>query len=142
MYESRSFSRALPADSMVPKSQLGPELVINGDFSTDTGWTLIGGATIAGGVLALDGIGTGVCSRDASDTITAGTYRVAFDVVATDGNNEIQMRVGGTNKFAVGSDAVGSIVDTVVTAAATQVVALAATEVVVQIDNFSVKRVL
>lgn len=119
----------------------GPELVTNGDFASAVGWTLTGGASIAGGLLSMDGSGSGTASRTAAGTITTGNYRYSFDVVATDSAGPVRANVGGALS---GTDATttGTFSGTITSAAATQNVRIQTVDTVCQVDNFSVKRIL
>ena len=87
-YEPADFSR-YTADST-----LGPELVTNGSFDTDSDWSKPTGATISGGILTYTAVASGQGSGQ-SPTISAGkTYKVSLDVLSIDGNCRIVF--GGT----------------------------------------------
>jgi hypothetical protein len=75
---------------------LGPELVTNGTFDTDTGWTLGTGWAIADGV-ATKVAGTADFARFtfAAPLTTAKTYIVQFDVVRSSTSGTIFPRFGG-----------------------------------------------
>jgi hypothetical protein len=70
---------------MLDKSRglaLGPELVVNGTFDTDvSGWTLVGGGTIAavGGRLRVTSNGTLTRARAEFPTVVGKTYNLVFD---------------------------------------------------------------
>jgi hypothetical protein len=97
-------------------SLLGPELVTNGNFADDTGWTLGDGWTIAGG--AADFITassqTGELRPTDSLSITAGrSYQVSFTVViATAPYSNYVIDLGGTTMTELTGS--GSVVETVV----------------------------
>lgn len=68
----------------------GADLVTNGTFDTDTGWTKTGGAAITGGVGVVNGSGGN--SLLFQDILTNGeTYLVSFDVVSNDDNANNQV---------------------------------------------------
>lgn len=69
----RSIVRSVPGS--VVSSEGPTELVVNGDFASDTGWTLGTGWSIAGGVAKSDGSGsaTDYIGRALVSTIGAGT---------------------------------------------------------------------
>lgn len=82
---------------MLDKSKgltLGPELVTNGGFDTDSGWTKGTGWAISSGQ-ATHAAGTG-SSLDQANVVTAGKwYKVTVDATATGGTWALQF-VGGT----------------------------------------------
>lgn len=68
---------------------VGPELVTNGSFSTDTGWTKGAGWTIAAGVATAVATGASALSQVIAALVPGETYRVTFSItvqnVAGDG---------------------------------------------------------
>jgi hypothetical protein len=105
-----------PVGLMLDKSQglvLGPELVTNGDFATDSDWTKGTGWTIAGGVASFDPTGQGAnstISQDFSITWTAatlgdiaanGTYK--YRATASDGASySVRLTVSGMTVTGLG----------------------------------------
>jgi hypothetical protein len=62
-------------------SQIGSELVTNGDFATDSDWTLVGDVSISNGVCTFFDTGSNTNSRLIQSTITANkTYKLVFRV--------------------------------------------------------------
>ena len=67
-------------------SGLGNELIVNGDFATDSDWNLGDGWFISGGVLNCDNSGSGNRNARQDDILTIGkTYRLTFDCTVTSG---------------------------------------------------------
>jgi hypothetical protein len=119
---------------------LGPELVTNGNFDTDSDWTKGTGWTISGGE-ATHAAGTG-SALDQANVVTAGKwYKVTVDATATGGTWSLQF-VGGTTTT-VGSSLVSGSYTLYGFAGASnttlRIFAGAATDLV--IDNVSVKEV-
>lgn len=85
-----------PVGLILDKSQgleLGPELIVNGDFSDgDTGWTLYGTSAVNGGTLTITN-DTANGAISGTDLDEGKSYRLTFDVLTyTSGN----VRVGTT----------------------------------------------
>ena len=80
------------------EADLDSELVINGDFSTDTDWIKGTGWSIAAGVASCDGTQAGNSNLDASvNPLTAGTlYEVSFTLSNRVSGN-IRLRIGTGN---------------------------------------------
>jgi len=79
-------------------SVLGSELVVNGDFATDTAWTKGSGWTISGGSANQDNSTPNSGDLTQSNVTTSGKkYKVTFDLVVTSGT--ISALVGGHNLF-------------------------------------------
>lgn len=82
---------------------IGPELVTNGTFDTDTDWTKGAGWTISGGSLNLDtsvsGAGVVTVAEQTLSTVTGRVYKVTFDVTeATEwAGNEWFVFLGSVN---------------------------------------------
>ena len=58
---------------------LGDELVLNGQFDTDSDWTLVGDVSISNGVCTFFDTGSNTNSRLIQSTITANkTYKLVF----------------------------------------------------------------
>ena len=64
-------------------STAGAELIVNGDFATDTDWVKAGTATIAGGVGTLTGDGTtGNYLTQNISTVIGKTYKLEYEITA------------------------------------------------------------
>lgn len=115
-----------------------PELVINGGFDDASGWTLNGGASIAGGILSCDGSGFGRAVRPAAEGLTPGDYHYAVDVLTNAGGTQVEITIGGSS---TGFSGTGHFEGTITIASvANQSVVVGGEEVVCSFDNFSVKR--
>lgn len=120
---------------------LGNELVTNGDYSSATGHTLSGGATISDDKLRFDGTGTGRDLVTALETLTAAEYTYSFDLDETNEVDVVFLNIGGTVLAVPDSDIEGHFEGTLASAASTQTISIFAdVGVVAVIDNFSVKR--
>jgi hypothetical protein len=78
---------------------LGPELVTNGTFDTDSGWTKGVGWSISGGVAAIDGSNTAASYLSAitAPALTAGkSYEVSFTYSVSAGRIRLNPAVGAT----------------------------------------------
>ena len=61
----------------------GDELVTNGTFDSDTGWTKGTGWTISGGTAVASNVQSGVKIESTSFTVTAGYYTISLDVTTS-----------------------------------------------------------
>ena len=76
---------------------LGPEIVVNGDFSSATGWTLGADGAITGGQLVVTGSTTGTIADNTGSAIVAGrTYEVTFTIVSISVAVSMSASMGGT----------------------------------------------
>lgn len=121
---------------------LGPELVVNGGFDSDTVWTKGAGWTISGGIL----IKTATNTTGTVQTIplVAGKkYQVVYQVLSISGAT-VSIRLNGTTNVSGTSRSVPGTYAQVLTANATSVgVTVAGTSsLAVTIDNISVREIL
>lgn len=72
---------------------VGPELVINGSFTTDTGWTKGEGWTIAGGVAVAAPGATSELEQVISTLVAGDDYRLQFTLVTVN-NGGVTIDVG------------------------------------------------
>lgn len=119
----------------------GPELVLNGDFSTTDNWTLATGATIGGGVLSWDG-SSGYNSTYQPNRLEIGkTYQVTFTIASyTSGSVRVAMGTGGTG---IQRSSAGTFTENIVCSGNTHIyIQSYNTYFNGSVDNISVKEVL
>lgn len=126
-----------------PAFQLGSELVVNGDMSSATGWTLNANAAISGGTLNITGaIAAGVqIATNTGLTVSGKKYRVSYNITTqiTGGG---QVSVGTGNSFGVARTSVGSYTDVVTgDGGFIKLFARLATVSAGAVDNISVKEI-
>ncbi|HEY9211087.1 MAG TPA: hypothetical protein VIO56_06715 [Methylotenera sp.] len=113
---------------------IGSELVVNGDFSSATGWGLTGGWGIASGVAT----NSGTIGNISQDNLTVGkTYIITFDIIAV--SNWVIAAIGGAGNQSFNTIGRKTMVATAGSAQlliGTQVAGHTAT-----IDNVSVKEI-
>ena len=73
------------------------ELVVNGDFATDTGWTKDSGWTISGGVAIHNGADGAIWQTSAS-VINGKTYKVSLTAINVTAGT-LYPHIAGTNSF-------------------------------------------
>ena len=118
-------------------NELGPELITNGDFATDTAWGKVN-ATISGGTGNLNG--TGVTSMLYQDVLTNGsTYKATFTISNYNsiGNSDI-INAGGAPIYVINSNGTFTITFTH-TNASGNIYWRARNSAIFSIDNVSVK---
>lgn len=74
-----------PVGLMLDKSKgavRGAELVVTGDFSSSTGWSLGAGVTISSGVLSADASVVGTFATNSASVVAGKVYEVIFSVVS------------------------------------------------------------
>lgn len=76
------FSDLLSTTLNRPAAGLGPELVVNGSFATDTAWTKGTGWTIAAGVASAVATGASALSQVIAALVPGRTYRVTYSITA------------------------------------------------------------
>jgi hypothetical protein len=126
--------------------QLGPELVVNGDFTSAAGWTLQTGWTIGSGVLSGNVAAAVFASALGPVTLTAGrAYQVTFSITAYTSGAVRPSFFGGTDVFgSTDRAAVGTFTETLVATTGNNVIGIQARAAgfVGTIDNVSVKQVI
>ena len=122
-------------------AKYGSELVINGDFATDTVWLKGDGWTISGGTANCDGTQNPAFSKlTQSGILTVGkTYKTIF-TVSNRSAGSVRLKVGGTNGTLHSAD---GTYEQEIEATATPTLDVQSDPTFVgSIDNVSVKEVL
>ena len=121
------------AGQSVTNNLYGPEIVINGDFSSATGWVLNGSVNIAGGV----GVFTGDGNFQQLLGVQSGKiYKTVYTVTRTSGNVCISLGTFATWRMTSGT------FTEIVTATDNYFYILANTTPDMSIDNVSIKEIL
>jgi hypothetical protein len=75
----------------------GNNLIINGDFSTDSDWVKGTGWSIGGGVAVCNGTQTGSTTLRQDGTYTNGVkYKITYTITVTAGTVEVRFQGGGS----------------------------------------------
>jgi hypothetical protein len=136
-----------PVGLMLDKSQglvLGPELITNGDFATDSDWTKSTGWTIAGGVASFNPTGQGANSSISQDVSVTWSGQNLADI-STNGSYEYRATASNGSiyivKVVVSGMTVTGLGQIRITAASTSIFAtsLNGRSFSGSIDNISVK---
>lgn len=124
-----------------PAVALGRDIVINGNFSTDTSWVKGTGVTISGGTANSDGtnVGTATFVNQTIPIVSGKSYEVTFTIISlTSGSCFAQLGgVNGTNRTAP-----GTYTQTIVAGASGGIVIFqTVANTIASIDNVSVKEI-
>ncbi len=115
---------------------LGPELVVNGTFDTDTAWAKNTGVTISGGIVNINTTATAHAIAQSPVVPAQKLYKVTYTVTSyTSGG--IRCVVGGT--AGVIRSAVGTYTEYVISAGSSTIQLASSGGFVGSVDNFSVK---
>lgn len=116
---------------------VGSELVITGDMSSTTGWTLGTGWSISGGVASDAGGTTGLLQVTAN--VAAGTYQAQYDVVSHSAGRTYSFVA---NNYGSNQDTTGTVNDLVnrVSGTGTASIGIYSFGFAGSIDNVSIKR--
>ena len=133
-----------PAEFGWPEPEyIGPELVDNGGFATDTDWTKGTGWTISGGT-AIHAAGSATQLTQSISMTLGKVYQATCDVVAcSGGTGSLQFRSGGTTTAATIDviDVGSSVQITYVAEGNSQVAVFAGAGTDLTIDNISVREI-
>jgi hypothetical protein len=97
-YQSSGGARSFTLDN-ISVQEVGENLVTNGTFDTDSGWTqLDSGATISGGVLNLNGTPNADACRQDISIVAGKTYHLSWEIKSINqtGTPEIGLKLGGS----------------------------------------------
>ena len=68
-------------------NQIGPELITNGDFATDSDWVFIGSANISNGLGNFPDNTNSFIIQDNVVPLSIKTYKIQYEVITTNGSN-------------------------------------------------------
>lgn len=120
---------------------LGADLVTNGTFASDTGWTKGTGWTIASGV-ASHATGTQAELTQAVSLVAGAVYELIYTVSGRTAGSVTPRFTGGTTVASTARSANGTFTDTITAATGNTTLSfLASSTGVLSIDNVSLKRV-
>lgn len=123
---------------------LGPELVTNGTFDTDTAWTKGTGWTISGGTAQRSAVDSGSMVSQTLAIASGATYRCRYNITAiAAGTSNIRL-FGGTANTSQSYGATGMVYEILDnTGANTQVgIAMSTSNGTLTIDNASVREII
>jgi hypothetical protein len=120
---------------------VGPELISNGDFATDTVWTKGTGWTIASGVASHSSSSSSILQQNIA-TVSGGVYEITYTITAISAGQLTTRLIGTTNVAGATHTTAGTFTETLTANSTTTAFGLVATNVTVaSVDNVSVKRV-
>ena len=126
--------------SVKPSVALGPELVTNGDFATDTDWTKGDGWSISGGSANCDGSqSTGTQIYQNETYIINKIYKVTYTVEVTSGTVDVRLQGSGTTVVGNPRTTSGTYTDYLVSTGNTSFRFRGNSDFIGSIDNISVK---
>ena len=121
----------------------GNDLIINGDFSTDSDWIKGGGWSIEGGVAVCNGTQTGSTTLRQDGTYTNGVkYKITYTITVTAGAVEVRFQGGGTSVGGASQITGGTYTEYLVSTGNTSVRFVSNTDYIGTVDNISVEEVL
>lgn len=120
---------------------IGPEMISNGDFASDTVWTKGTGWTVGSGV-ATHATGSSSLIQQNITTVTGGIYEVTFTVTAITAGTITPRLIGTTNVSGTARSTAGTFTQTLTANGTTTAFGLVASNTTAaSVDNVSVKRV-
>lgn len=120
---------------------VGPELISNGDFASDTVWTKGTGWTIASGVGSHSSSSSSILQQNIS-TVSGGVYEITYTITAISAGQLTTRLIGTTTVAGATHTTAGTFTETLTANSTTTAFGLVATNVTVaSVDNVSVKRV-
>lgn len=135
-------SKYLGGNAVSGGLNLGPELVVNGGFDSDTVWVKGTGWSITGGVAVKAATNTSNLTQ--TITFTAGKkYLLVYDIVSIAGTNMSVRFNGTTNVSALSRSTPGNYSQVLIANATSVGIQFAGTSALaVTLDNVSIKEVL
>lgn len=128
-----------------PRLMLGPELVVDGGFTTACGagtWTCAPNVSISGGVAIFDGTASGTVYQSATP-LTNHLYQVSMDILTATSNSIKIFFGGGTAVSAPAHATIGHYTDYIIAGSGNNTFALAPTgNFAGSVDNLSIKEVI
>lgn len=117
------------------------ELVVNGNFSVGTGWTLLSGWAISGGAAVVTAAAAFTSASQAFGFVAGKTYQVTYDVVAASAGSVRPVFLNGTQTTGTARTAPGTYTELLVAQAGNNWFAMQAGSggFTGSIDNVSVK---
>jgi len=119
---------------------LGSELVVNGDFATDSDWNKQSGWVITNGYAESTALGTRSIFQNTGAIVIGKTYQITYTILETNGGN-FRFSFGGVS--GINRNSIGTYTENIVATSTSGIVYLDALNVMIgKIDNVSVKEYL
>jgi hypothetical protein len=121
----------------------GNNLIINGDFSTDSDWVKGTGWSIGGGVAVCDGTQTADTTLRQDGTYTNGVkYKITYTITVTAGTVEVRFQGGGSTVIGASQVTGGTYTEYLVSTGNTSIRFVSNPDYIGTVDNVSVEEVL
>ena len=128
------------AYNIKPIKELGSELIVNGDFSTDSDWTKVN-ATISGGTGNLNGTGVTSLIYQSGVLTQNKTYRLTFSVLNYNGLGQLEVINNDGTSYYLATSNGNNIVEFTHAISNQNFLFRARNNAIAEIDNVSVKEV-
>lgn len=128
------------AYNIKPIEELGSELIVNGDFSTDSDWTKVN-ATISGGTGNLNGTGVTSLIYQSGVLTQNKTYRLTFSVLNYNGLGQLEVINNDGTSYYLATSNGNNIVEFTHAISNQNFLFRARNNAIAEIDNVSVKEV-
>jgi len=119
-------------------SELGSELVTNGDFATDSNWNKNSNWSISGGTANCDGTSNGDINQGTTTATIGKSYIITYDVVSIS-QGSFFFKFGGVN--GVFRNSIGTYTETIQAINSNRIALDSINNAIGSIDNVSVKQV-
>lgn len=121
----------------------GNDLIINGDFATDSDWIKGGGWSIGGGVAVCDGTQIASTTLRQDGTYTNGVkYKITYTITVTAGTVEVRFQGGGSTVIGASQVTGGTYTEYLVSTGNTSIRFVSNPDYIGTVDNVSVEEVL